>query len=93
MLLTSKDKALEKFYHEGKSGKIKQDLARRVAQKLALLHEAPCVEKLALSPGARLHGLKGKRAGTFAIAVNGPWRLTFRADGGRATEIALEQYH
>jgi len=93
MLLTSKDKNLEKFYKKGKSCKIKQDLAKRVHQKLDLLDQATSVESLGSIPGNRLHGLIGKRLGTYAIAVNGPWRITFRSDGHSAIDVALEQYH
>lgn len=49
-------------------------------------------------PGWSVHPLKGNREGRHAMAVNamavnGPWRLTFRWDGNDAHELDLEQYH
>lgn len=44
-------------------------------------------------PGFRLHTLKGKRAGYWAIDVSGNWRLTFRFDSGHVYELDYEDYH
>jgi toxin HigB-1 len=43
-------------------------------------------------PGFGFHPLKGNRAGTYSVWINGNWRLTFRWDEG-ATDVALEDYH
>ena len=44
-------------------------------------------------PGWSVHPLKGNREGRQAMAVSGPWRITFRWDGKDAHELILEQYH
>lgn len=44
-------------------------------------------------PGWRWHPLRGDREGTFAVAVSGNLRLTFRFDGENATDVDLEDYH
>jgi proteic killer suppression protein len=44
-------------------------------------------------PGWSVHPLKGNREGQHAVAVSGPWRITFRWDGKDAHELDLEQYH
>jgi proteic killer suppression protein len=46
------------------------------------------------APGWKLHALKGKLAGHWAVTVNGNWRLTFAFDGtdaitGTITEEAI----
>jgi proteic killer suppression protein len=44
-------------------------------------------------PGYRFHALKGDRAGTYAVAVSGNWRITFSFEGGDAYRVNLEDYH
>lgn len=43
-------------------------------------------------PGFGLLALQGKPK-RWAMAVNGPWRITFEWKGGDAFEVDLEQYH
>lgn len=43
-------------------------------------------------PGFGLHKLKGNPPRS-AIAVNGPWRITFEWRDGDAHAVDLEQYH
>jgi proteic killer suppression protein len=42
--------------------------------------------------GWRLHPLQGKPT-RYALAVNGPWRITFEWEDGDALRVDLEQYH
>jgi len=44
-------------------------------------------------PGYRWHPLKGDRKGTYAVAVSGNWRITYRWDGEDAVHVDLEDYH
>ncbi len=39
-----------------------------------------------------MHALHGKPK-RYAIAVNGPWRITFEWQEGAAWRVDLEQYH
>lgn len=78
------------FERDDPSG-IRPDLVERVRVRLAALDEAETLEDLRM-PGWRLHPLRGE-PGRWAIAVNGPWRITF-AWGPRGPErVDLEQYH
>jgi len=43
-------------------------------------------------PGFGLHALRGNPR-RYAIAVNGPWRITFDWADGEASAVDLEQYH
>lgn len=43
-------------------------------------------------PGFNLHRLRGA-AERWALAVNGPWRITFEWRDGDAFSVDLEQYH
>lgn len=42
---------------------------------------------------ARLHALKGKLKGRYAVAVSGNWRVTFRFDGPDAMDVDYVDYH
>lgn len=44
-------------------------------------------------PGYRFHPLKGNRKETFAVAVSGNLRITFRFDREDAVDVDLEDYH
>ena len=44
-------------------------------------------------PGYRLHPLKGKRKGYWAVNVTGNWCITFRFEGGDVRDVNYEDYH
>jgi len=44
-------------------------------------------------PGLRLHRLKGKRKGTWAVSVSGNWRITFAFNGADVVDVDYEDYH
>jgi proteic killer suppression protein len=44
-------------------------------------------------PGLRLHPLKGKLKGYFAVDVSGNWRVTFGFDGEDAIDVDYVDYH
>ena len=44
-------------------------------------------------PGFRLHMLKGRLKGRYAVAVSGNWRVTFRFEDGSAVDVDYLDYH
>ena len=70
---------------------MRPDLLGRVQVRLQVLHAALSLDDLNL-PGWNLHKLHAKPA-RWAVAVNGPWRVTFEWDGKDAHRVDLEQYH
>ncbi len=44
-------------------------------------------------PGFRLHMLKGRLKGHYAVAVSGNWRVTFRFEDGSAVDVDYLDYH
>jgi len=92
MILGFKHKGLKAFYETGTTKGIRPDQARRIAIILALLDEAESLDDLT-RPSLRLHELSGERKGTWAVNVNGPWRITFTYDNGDFDDLNLEQYH
>jgi len=91
MIRSFRSKALRDFFLEDDPRGLRADLVERVRSRLQALHRAKSLEDMRL-PGWRLHALHGKPT-RHAIAVNGPWRVTFEWENGDAFRVDLEQYH
>ena len=44
-------------------------------------------------PGFRLHPLKGRLQGNYAVSVSANWRVTFRFEDGDAVDVNYLDYH
>jgi len=91
MIRSFRHKGLAKLWSSNDAKGIRPDLVDRVRQRLTALQAARDPSELDL-PGWRLHRLHGKPS-RYALAVNGPWRLTFEWEDGEAIRVDLEQYH
>jgi proteic killer suppression protein len=85
-------KGLEDFFYDGTTKGINPKHATKLETRLDRLDAASSPEDMNL-PGYRLHPLKGKMQGRYAIDVSGAWRLTFEFDDGDAIVVDYEQYH
>jgi proteic killer suppression protein len=65
-------------------------VARR---KLRQLEIAASLEDLRVSPGNRLEGLKGDRAGQHSIRINDQFRVCFRWRGDSTFDVEITDYH
>jgi proteic killer suppression protein len=59
---------------------------------LAALDTAQSIQDMNV-PGFKLHPLKGRLKGRWAISVSGNWRLTFEFREGDAHLLDYEDYH
>lgn len=91
MIRGFRNKNLRAFFLDGEPRGIRGDLVERVRGRLQALHRAKLLSDLRF-PGWRLHRLHTKPV-RRAIAVNGPWRITFEWVDGDAVMVDLEQYH
>lgn len=91
MIKSWRHKGLKELFETGSSRKVRQDQRKRVLRRLDVLDQAASLKEIDI-PGFDLHELHGKPR-RWAIAVNGPWRVTFEWAGGDAFEVDLEQYH
>jgi proteic killer suppression protein len=85
-------KGLKRLFETGDRRGINPALADRLRRQLDVLNRARSPADCDL-PGYRLHQLKGRRAGTWSLAVSGNWRLTFEFSNVEAREVDLEDYH
>jgi toxin HigB-1 len=85
-------KGLEAYWENGSRAGIDPQLGRRIGMRLVPLSGATEPKDMNI-PGFDFHELKGDRAGTYAVHVNGPWCITFRWADGEAVDVDFENYH
>ncbi len=91
MIASWRHKGLRDLFRSGTSAKVRADQHRKCLRLLDALDQAIVPEDMNL-PGWHFHGLQGKPK-RYAVAVNGPWRVTFGFGDGDAIDVDLEQYH
>ena len=69
-----------------------QRIQAQAKRRLNVLNAATMLDDLRNNPGARLHRLRGDRAGQWAIAVNEQYRIVFYWNDG-PTNVELTDYH
>ena len=88
------NKGVEEVFLTGRSRHVGAEFHKRMSLILDAIDAATTVGDLV---GARgFHALHGPRAGTFAMAVSGNWRLTFRFEhGGKGDvlDVDFEDFH
>jgi proteic killer suppression protein len=92
MIKSFRHLGLQRFFTKGTKAGIPAKHEKRIRLLLARLHVSTCPKDMDL-PGLRLHPLKGKRKGTWAVSVSGNWRITFQFDGTDVTDVDYEDYH
>ena len=83
----------ERIFHGRFSKKLPQDLQRKAARKLNMIHAATRLETLRVPPGNRLEALTGDRAGQHSIRINDQWRICFVWRNGHAYDVEIADYH
>lgn len=92
MIISFQHKGLEAFYLSCSKAGIRPDHARRLQLQLTALDHATRPEDLNV-PTWKLHALKGKLSGYWAMTVNANWRLTFRFVGKDVELLNYQDYH
>lgn len=92
MIESFKHKGLKDLFEKGKSAKVPSELRKRIKARLDVLQAAQTLPELN-QPGYNLHRLTPPMEPRWSLSVNGPWRLTFWWQDGKAIDVDLEQYH
>jgi proteic killer suppression protein len=92
MIRTFRHRGLERFFTKGDHRGILAKSEDRIERMLDRLDAAARPEDMNI-PGYRFHRLTGNRKDTYAVAVTGNWRITFRIEGEDAVDVDLEDYH
>lgn len=92
MIRTIRHKGLRRFYESGSKSGIRSAHTGRLRLQLAALDTAYIIQDMDI-PGFKLHPLKGKLKGRWAVWVSGNWRLTFEFKDGDVYLLDYEDYH
>ena len=92
MIKSFEHKGLQKFFETGSQKGIKPQHKQKLRIRLTALDTATCIEDMDL-PGFRLHQLKGRKKGLWAIDVSKNWRIVFKFQDGNAYVVNYEDYH
>ncbi len=67
-------------------------MVEKIRLVLSALEEAGSIDDLN-QPSFRLHPLKGDLKGHWAVTVRANWRIVFRFEGHKASNVDLVDYH
>jgi proteic killer suppression protein len=92
MIGSFKHKGLRNLFEQDDGRKVRADQVDRLRLILSALDQAGEVQDMK-QPTFRLHPLKGSRKSVWAVTASANWRVTFRFEGGDASDVDLEDYH
>jgi len=87
-----KHRGLEALYDGRTTKRVAPAHVEKLRDFLAVLDRSRRPQDTNL-PGFRLHALKGRLKGYFAVSVSGNWRVTFRFEEGHAGDVDYVDYH
>lgn len=92
MIDSFKHKGLRQLFENDNAKGVSVEHVRKLKQILATLHAAETIEAMRL-PTFVLHPLRGDLRGFWAVTVRANWRVIFRFEDGRASDVDLVDYH
>ncbi len=92
MIPSFRHKGLKALYYGKAGAKVLPSHVPKLLRILSALDEAKQPAQMNL-PSFRLHALKGRLKGHYAVTVSGNWRVTFRFEGEDAAEVDYLDYH
>ena len=92
MIKSFRHRGLKALYEGRRSAKVAPDHVAKLRRILTVLDRSSDPNGMDL-PGFRLHPLKGRLKGHFAVWVSGNWRITFRFEQGHAVDVDYLDYH
>ena len=92
MIKSFRHKGLKRLYETGSVAGVQTTHGNRLRMLLVALDTAQEIGDMDI-PGFKLHPLKGKLKGRWAVSVTGNWRVTFEFREGHAYILDYEDYH
>jgi proteic killer suppression protein len=92
MIDSFKHKGLRQLFQNDNAKGVNAEHVRKLKQILATLHAAETIEAMRL-PTFVLHPLRGDLRGFWAVTVRANWRVIFRFEDGKASDVDLVDYH
>jgi proteic killer suppression protein len=85
-------RGLKRLFEDDDRSKVPAEYLGRLRIILAALDLADQIEELDIHT-FRLHALKGDLKGLSAVTVRANWRVIFRFNRGKASDVDLVDYH
>jgi len=85
-------RGLKELYENGRSARVAQEHVAKLLRILTALDRSSSPTGMDI-PGFRLHPLKGRMQGHYAVSVSSNWRVMFRFDDGHAVDVDYLDYH
>jgi toxin HigB-1 len=92
MIRSIRHKGLKRLHDEDDPRGVMAEHAVKLRDVLARLDAARTVSDMDV-PGFRLHPLKGRERGFWAVTVRANWRVIFRFSGTDAFDVDYVDYH
>ena len=92
MIASFRHRGLKALYNGRTVRRVASEHVRKLTDILAALDRSRGPEGMDL-PGFRIHELKGRLKGHYAVSVSGNWRVTFRFEDGSAVDVDYVDYH
>ena len=92
MIRSFRHRGLKALYEGRSAAKIAPGHIAKLERILTALDRSSGPDGMSL-PGFRLHPLKGRLKGYYAVSVSGNWRVTFRFEDRHAVEVDYQDYH
>jgi proteic killer suppression protein len=92
MIESFSHKGLRQLFEDDTARGVNAEHVRKLKQILAVLQAAETIEALRLATFG-LHPLKGELKGFWAVTVCANWRVIFRFEDGKASDVDLVDYH
>ena len=92
MIESFKHRSLKALYDDREARGVPPEHVQKLKDILSTLDRSSGPDGMNL-PGYRLHALKGKMKGHYAVSVSRNWRVTFRFKDGAAVDVDYVDYH
>lgn len=92
MIDSFRHKGLRLFFQSGDRSKLPAEMVDRIDYILGVLSAAGAIEEIT-APSLRLHPMKGRMQGFWAMTVRANWRIVFRMNGDVVTDVDFVDYH
>jgi proteic killer suppression protein len=93
MIQRFKSHETELLFNGTQSSEYPPEIQNAARRKLRQIDAALTIIDLKEPPGNRLEKLSGDREGHYSILINDQWRVCFRWEENRATEVEIVDYH
>ena len=92
MIVSFRHKALQALFEADGVKGLNPEHVRKLRQILGLLNVAETIDDLRYAT-FRLHALKGDLKGWWSMTVRANWRVIFRFENGKTSDVDLVDYH